>query len=109
MSDQKNSSLSSFLAGVVIGAALTYLFGTKSGRKLKDELLKEGTRVIEKMGEGLDEAKEKVEESQEEIKKKLTDKEEVAGAVVEVPKHITELQKKGRRLFFRRSHPNPES
>lgn len=121
MSDQKESSLGSFIAGAIIGAALTYLFGTKSGQKLKDELLKESTKLLEKIGEGFEESQkqlenagEKIKEEAKEVKEKLAEGvqevEQTAEKVAqEVPQHIEEIQKKGRRFFFRRSQTRQES
>ncbi len=56
MSEEKNNpnnSFSTFLSGIVLGAAVTYLFTTESGRKIKDELLKEGTKIVEATGTSL--------------------------------------------------------
>ena len=106
MSEQNNShsgghSSSNFLAGIIIGAALTYLFATKSGRKLKDELLKEGAKALQNLAEQL-------EEKEEEAKAELDSAKEQAEEVVhEVPQHIEKIQKKGRRFFFRK--PRAES
>lgn len=92
MSDQNNNrSISSLILGIAIGAALTYLLTTKKGQKIKERLLTEGRKLLEELGEE-SQIKEKIEEEKEEI-----------------PDHITQIQKKGRRFFFRRSHANPES
>ena len=111
---RQGNNLATFIAGVVIGAALTYLFGTKSGQKLRDELLKEGNRLLEKMGEGLEDSRkqlegagEKIQEEAQEVKEKLAEgvhqtEETVKQVAQEVPQHIEEIQKKGRRFFFRR-------
>lgn len=96
-SSRSNSSLGSLITGIVIGAAVTYLFGTKNGKKVRHQLIQEGQKLLDKMGEGLEEVKEKTEES--EAVQKIEEK------VEEVPQHIAEIQKKGRRFFFhRRSH-----
>ncbi len=87
MSDQNDNRSSSLLLGILIGAALTYLFATKSGRKTKDELLKEGEKLLESLGKLEEEVKEEIEENMDEI-----------------PKHVAEIQKKGRRFFFHRKH-----
>ncbi len=112
------NNISSLVAGVVLGAALTYLFGTKSGRKLKDELVKEGQRLLEEMGSELEDVKDQIEEGEvgktlEAAKEKIEDanlgqkveeaKEQLQEVVEDVPKHIEEIQKKGRRFFFKRS------
>ncbi len=109
------NNTSALIAGVVLGAALTYLFGTKSGQKLKDELVKEGQRLLEEMGKELEDVKDKIEETEipeklEAAKDKAEDaKEELEEVVEDVPKHIEELQKKGRRFFFKRSASRSES
>ena len=102
------NNLSTFVSGVIIGAALSYLFGTEDGEKLKEQLLKEGQNLLEEMGKDLEEAADKIEEAEpaeklEEVKDKAEDiKEDLQEAVEDVPEHIAQLQKKGRRFFFKR-------
>ncbi|GEM_PF-3274900 len=110
--DQNHShggnNLPTFISGIVLGAALSYLFGTKDGKKLKNQLLKEGQKLLEEMGKDLEEVKDKIQEEDplaklEAVKDKIEEvKEELQGKVEDVPKHIEELQKKGRRFFFHR-------
>ena len=100
MDKEKNNNLTTFIVGAIIGAALVYLFGTKSGQKVKQELVREGQRLLDKLGKGLEEAKEKLEESETVDKQDMKAQE----AVDHIPEHIKEVQKKGRRFFFRRSH-----
>ena len=122
MSDQKNNSLNVFITGAVLGALATFLFATKSGRKIKDELIEEGIRIFEAITEEIEEAPEQIKESEKEIKKELAQKaqeiSEVKEAVVdttgvvlrEVPEQIEAIQKKGRHFFFsKKSHPKSES
>jgi len=45
---KQDNNLATFIAGVVIGAALTYLFATKNGQKIKEQFLKDGTRLLKK-------------------------------------------------------------
>ncbi len=95
MSDKNNSS---FLLGAIIGAALTYLFTTENGKKMKEELLLEAKKVLEAIGENAQEAGEKIEEEKVKMEEIIAE---------EMPKHIEEIQKKGRRFFFKRSqHAN---
>ncbi len=101
------NNISSFISGAVLGAALLYLLGTKDGKKLKDQLIKEGQKVLEEMGQELKEASEKIEGNA--AKKLEAVKEEVEDAIGEVPEHIQEIQKKGRRFFFKRSRSRSES
>jgi len=103
-----NNNLATFIAGVVIGAALTYLFATKNGQKIKEQLLKDGAKLLEKMGENveegvkkLEEAEQKVEEETQEVGEKIAN--QAQQTITQVPEHIAEIQKKGRRFFFRRS------
>ena len=96
MDKEKNNNLTTFIVGAIIGAALVYLFGTKSGQKVKQELVREGQRLLDKLGKGLEEAKEKLEESEA--------VEKIEETVDQIPEHIKEVQRKGRRFFFRRSH-----
>lgn len=110
MSDQeKNSSLSALIFGVLIGAAATYLFTTKDGQKVKEKLLKEGSKLLDKVAEGLENVEETVDEKRQEIQDTVSGqiestKENVEEAVSEIPKHIHEVQKKGRRFFFKKHH-----
>lgn len=89
-----NTSLSSVLLGMAIGAAITYLFANREGQKIRNQILKEGARL-------LDEVSQKAKELEEQTQEKET---EIEQMVREVPEHIENLQKKGRRFFFRRSH-----
>ncbi len=107
MNENKNGNVSTFIAGAIIGAALTYLFGTESGQKVKNELVKEGQKLLDKMSAELEEARDKIEESDipEKISEKAKDvQEKVEETIEEIPEHIAKIQKKGRRFFFRRSH-----
>ena len=91
MSDtDKNNSLTALIAGVVIGAAVTYLFTTKEGKKLKEKLIDEGSRLLDKVKEGLEEAEDEVEEKGKAVAKALENsaqsaKETVEEAVSEIP------------------------
>lgn len=122
MNDQKNNSLNAFVTGAVLGALATFLFATKSGRKIKDELIGEGIRIFEAVTEEIEEAPEQIKEGEKEIKKALAEKAdqiaEVREAVVdttgevlrEVPEQIEAIQKKGRHFFFSKKSPaKPES
>lgn len=108
MSDhEKNSGISSLIVGVIIGAALTYLFTNKEGQKLKNKLLAEGEKLLSSLREGLEEATDSTKEVREEAGQKLSAgveeiKDKVEEEVSELPKHIDQIQKKGRRFFFRR-------
>lgn len=81
----------SVLLGMAIGAAMTYLFANREGQKIRNQLLKEGARL-------LDEVSQKVTELEEKAKEEITDE------IESVPEHIEKIQKKGRRFFFRRHH-----
>lgn len=104
MTETKNNSSSSshstatFIVGIIIGAAVTYLFTTEEGKKLKDKLIKEASRLFSQLGEGVQEIEEKVKEEAAQAQEKIDQE------VQELPKHIGEIQKKGRRFFFRRPH-----
>lgn len=108
MSDsEKNNNFPSLVVGIIIGAAITYLFTNKKGQKIKDHLLKEGKRLLEDVADIASEMEENVAKKLEEEKEEIEEK--VKEVTEEVPKHIEQIQKKGRRFFFRRSHTNPES
>ena len=49
--DKAPAGGSNFLVGAIIGAALTYLFATKSGQKIKNELIKDLSDVLESIGQ----------------------------------------------------------
>ena len=110
MNDQdKNSSLIALVAGVVIGAGVTYLFTTKEGQKIKDKLIEQGTKLFDDIKGTLEDQSEVAREQIEEaVEHKL---EEAKETLEEVPQHIDQIQKKGRRLFFRKHapHTSPES
>jgi gas vesicle protein len=129
----ENSGFTNFLTGAVVGAALTYLFTTESGRKIKDELLKEGTKLLENFGAEVEKAQvklaptekkivAKVEQKAESVQKQVgeavqTAKDEVTETVSsisdkieeEIPKQVEQLQKKGRHFFFAKKTHTSES
>ncbi|OGD87981.1 hypothetical protein A3D81_00020 [Candidatus Curtissbacteria bacterium RIFCSPHIGHO2_02_FULL_40_17] len=110
----RQGNISSLIVGIVIGAAVTYLFTNKEGQKLKNKLLAEGEKLLSSLRESLEEVEEETKEAREEIGQKLSSgveevKEKVEEEVTEIPKHIEQIQKKGRRFFFRRSHTSQES
>lgn len=92
------TSISSVLIGMAIGAAITYLFANREGQKIRDQILKEGARLLDEVAEKAKELEQKAREKQEDVR------EEIEQMVEEVPEHIEKIQKKGRRFFFRRSH-----
>ena len=114
MSDTKDNNVASLIAGIVIGAAATYLLTNPEGKKLKENLLKEGALLLEKVTHEVEETKEKVQEVQEEVKSTAeatqkvieTASEEIAQVAQAIPTQIEEIQKKGRRLFFHK-RPTP--
>jgi gas vesicle protein len=93
---------------MVIGAAITYLFTNKDGQKVRDVLLKEGTRLLDEVSKKAQSIEERLEEEQ--VGRELAEKiegvkkgvEEIEQIVEEVPGHIEQIQKKGRRFFSRR-------
>lgn len=86
MSDHHHESNSDFgskfLLGVIAGAAFTYIFATKTGQKIRKELLADALKIIDDIGEELAEkeeaVKEKIEDKKEDIEKKLEEKVESA-------------------------------
>lgn len=107
MSEKNNST---FIIGVLVGAALTYLFTTENGRRLKGELLKEGSKLLETIGEGIMEG----EEAAKKIEKKLeAPAGEIASTVKDtvaaIPEQVEQIQKKGRRFFFSKKPHTHES
>lgn len=136
MSEKNNNP--SFLLGIAIGAGLAYLFTAKNGQRIRGQLIKEGTKLLDKIGENLEEAqetaqeikdqieekalstKEDLEEKKDEVVKKAKDtaeqvqenieelKTEVEEISAQIPQEVREIQKKGRRFFFHRHH-NHES
>ncbi|MBI3342290.1 YtxH domain-containing protein [Candidatus Curtissbacteria bacterium] len=110
MNDNQNTNLSALLAGLVIGAAAVYLLNTENGKKLKDQLLEDGQKWLEKIAQDIDGAQNKIEDKKEIVEEKIAEAsekiEEAAENYVEtltsVPEHIAAVQKKGRKFFFRR-------
>src|SRR3989344_1379697 len=54
-----------------IGAAFTYLLTTKNGQKLKETLLKETSKALEKVDEDIEEAKAEFDSAKVKIEKKV--------------------------------------
>lgn len=121
---QDVGNISTFIVGAAVGAALTYLLGTKDGQKIKNQLIKEGQKLLEEMAQGLDGVKDKVKDTElgrsaeegevgkklEAVAEKIDDvKQQLEGIAEDVPEHIAQLQKKGRRFFFKRSASRSES
>lgn len=108
-SDNTNN-LSALTAGLVIGAAFVYLFATEDGKKLKEQLILEGKKILENMGQEVNKAQDQIEEAKEKVVEVAQQVESVADVVqdlvVEVPQHIAAVQKKGRKFFFHRSQPH---
>jgi len=113
MENEKGNNLAPFIAGVILGAALTYLFANKEGRKLKEKLLSEGAKILGTLGEATQTAREEVGQIAEEKKEEITQeighdleeaKEKVETVIRQVPEQIEKVQKKGRRFFFSRRH-----
>ena len=113
MENEKGNNLAPFIAGVILGAAITYLFANKEGRKLKEKLLSEGAKILGTLGEATQTAREEVgqiaEEKKEEIAQEISHdleeiKEKAETIIREVPEQVEKIQKKGRRFFFSKRH-----
>ena len=113
MENEKGNNLAPFIAGVIVGAALTYLFANKEGRKLKEKLLFEGAKILGSLGEVTQTAKGEIEQIAEEKKEEIAQevshdleeaKEKVETVIREVPEQVEKIQKKGRRFFFSKRH-----
>ena len=116
MENEKGNNLAPFIAGVILGAALTYLFANKEGRKLKEKLLSEGAKILGTLGEVTQTAKGEIEQIAEEKKEEIAQevshdleevKEKAETVIRQVPEQVEKIQKKGRRFFFKR--PSAES
>lgn len=123
--NEKNNP-SSFLIGIAIGAVLTYLFTNENGKKIKKELISEGNKLLDKIGDTLEEAEKKspelkkVVEKVEEAKTVVQNakdavvqevqvvQEAASEAIREVPAQVEQIQKKGRHFFFKK-HSQGES
>lgn len=104
--ENSSDQSSTFLMGVIIGAALTYLFATKTGQKIKNELIRDAMNALEGIGDEIEEkkdeieenvkaklesVKEKIEDKKEEIDKKLEEKkEDVEATLAQVPDQAKE-------------------
>ena len=116
MSDQtKNSNtLLTFVLGVVVGAAVTYLYTNEKGQKLRDSLLKEGTKILEKFSEGMEEVEKDLQKTAKTVEEKIEEPvsevtEELREVAAQIPQQVQEVQKKGRRFFFSRKPNSPET
>lgn len=116
--DSNNNNFSTFVTGIVFGAVLTYLFTTESGKKIKTELLKEGSKLLESIGDEVENVKAQVEEKKQEVQKKVAEKAEgvkenisqvvdkVEEVLREAPPQVEKLQKQGRHFFFSKKSPS---
>jgi len=112
----QSNNFGGMILGVAIGATLTYLLTNKDGQKIKDMLLKEGARILDEVAKSAQEFEDKFEskaedelaERLEEVKDKVA---EVEQMVEDIPPHIEQIQKKGRRFFMHKSshHHSAES
>lgn len=106
MTNDRDNSLTALIAGIIIGAGVTYLFTTKDGQKIKEKMIAEGTKLLDQLKETLEEAGETTHEIKQAAEQKLEEaKDTVENALEEVPEQIAALQKKGRRFFFKK-HPH---
>lgn len=106
MNDQNrgNGFFSGILLGGLLGAALVFLYGTKEGKKIKDELIKKGREVIDDLPDvvrDLEKQGEEFAQKAEEVKDKLEEKarefsSEAKEKIDSSLSHIEEAQKRGR-------------
>lgn len=105
-----NNSLLTFALGVVVGAAVTYLYNTEKGQKMREKLVKEGSKILEKFNEGMEEVEKDLQKTKKAVEEKIEEPvSQIKEELREVPKQVEELQKKGRRFFFSRKPKSPES
>ena len=106
--NHSGSGVPSLILGVAVGAAITYLLTNKEGQKIRDTLLKEGTKLLDEITKTAQDVsqslqynnvKEELSERIEEVKKSV---EQIESIVEDVPHHIEQIQKKGRRFFFKK-------
>jgi gas vesicle protein len=102
--DRGNGFISGLFFGGLVGAALVFLFGTKEGRKIKDQLTEKGKELIndlpqvvedlEKQGQEFAQKAEEVKKALEEKAKEFTPlaKEKIATSL----SSIEEAQRRGR-------------
>lgn len=107
--ENKNNNLPILVAGIIIGAAATYLLTTENGKKIKDKLMAEGAKLLDKMQEGFEEVQKEVAKEEKKIEEKVAPviesaREQVEDVVAEVPQQIAQIQKKSRRFFFSKKH-----
>ena len=106
MNDQNrgNGFFSGVILGGLLGAALVFLYGTKEGKKIKEELVKKGKEVIDDLPEivsDLEKQGEEFAQKTEEVKKKLEEKakefsSEAKKKIGSSLSHIEEAQQRGR-------------
>ena len=131
-SPSQNNSFQVLIAGAVIGAVLTYLFTTESGKKIKEELIHEGSKLLDNIGDEIEKTKDKVEDGRDALIAQVDQKKQeiaqeihqaakevkketkvvqadVQDLVEEVPQQVEEIPKKGRRFFFSKKPSTHES
>jgi len=102
--DRGGGFLSGLVWGTIIGAVLVFLFGTKEGRKVKDQLAKKGKELVEDLPQiikDLEKQGKEFAQKTEEVKKKLEKKakelsSEAKEKIESSLTHIEETQEKGR-------------
>lgn len=67
--DRSGGLLTGLALGAVIGAGLTFLFGTKKGKEIRDNVREKYPEVFDRVDEVLDTLRDKYEEVVEEVKK----------------------------------------
>lgn len=77
--------------GIALGAFITYLITKKKGQNIKNLLAKEGHRLVDELAAKAPSALENQNANKD--------------AVDQIHQHIDQIQKKGRRFFFRRHAP----
>lgn len=95
---RSNNFFSGFLLGVLVGAAVVFLFGTKKGKKLLKAISEEGegkiSNILEKIEDTVDLEEETLEVSEDDRIKTAIPKKEIIKKVV-----VQEKPKTARRFF----------
>ncbi len=96
MQENEGKFSTGFLIGVLIGAAIVFLFGTKKGKKLLDIVSEEGLEGILDLGEDSEETQ----KLEDKIPKKIASSEKI-----EEVKAQQDIIRKPIRRFFRGAKP----
>lgn len=120
MSDSNNQNggvVTGFILGTLIGAGITFLFGTKKGKELWEKIMEEYPEVFDQLEESFSDVKENLSEKYADVAVEMKRLKEEAGstnqkrvhklgkAVKTLGKKIEDVQLPKKRRFFKGKKP----